>query len=115
MSYKVCTRCQFVVPGKKKICTTCGSKKFQGDPLTAPAAKRASSEQPRPSMVAAAGTIYSSARATAPAARQFAGVEEVGGANNSNSLRDKFSFEDEALPTLWWTETWTKVRKALNI
>lgn len=28
MSYKVCTRCQFVVPQKSKLCTTCGCNKF---------------------------------------------------------------------------------------
>jgi hypothetical protein len=28
MSYKLCTRCQFVVSSKNKLCTTCGSKRF---------------------------------------------------------------------------------------
>ena len=28
MSYKLCTRCQFVVSSKNKLCTTCGSSRF---------------------------------------------------------------------------------------
>jgi len=28
MTYKLCTRCQFIVPSKNKLCTTCGCSKF---------------------------------------------------------------------------------------
>ena len=131
MSYKVCTRCQFVVPGKKKICMTCGNKKLQGDSTAASSAKTVTAERGRPTMVAVTNTVYSSARSTAQATAQvtaqataqasgratsqYVVAEEAGVPARLNSLREKFSFEEEELPTLWWTETVSKVRKALNI
>jgi hypothetical protein len=100
MTYKICARCLFAVPEKKKLCTTCGSTKFvaPGQPL-----HPVIPESEKPSR-----STTQEYTAAGPMSLPLPSTQQM------SSLREKFAAaEMQPVPSAW-EQTWTRVVKAIG-
>lgn len=130
MTYKLCQRCQFLVPDKKKLCPTCGCNKFaelrqNGKHVTAvpieapsqaartqlPAGTPAKAIEPSvlpQSMPTGSITAFPELQASVAPLRQNP-------ASGTSSLRQKFSMSDEEASSVRLQETIDRFKRVFGV